>query len=152
MRTSWLHHAKRAIGLPRDARADLLAAQWALLAAQCAVWTRPRGTLVGSVGRSGAARPTPHAERRAQELALAVTRAAGYGLFRPQCLVRALALVRMLDARGLAGARVRVGVAKEGAAFSAHAWVEYGDLLLGDRPERVGAYVPLPGVEVLSRP
>jgi hypothetical protein len=137
--------------LPRDARADLLAAQWALLTAQCAVWVRPRGALVAFGGDGSALHATPAAERRAEALALAVSRAATHGFFRPRCLVRALALVRMLDARGLRGGRVRIGVAKDGASFSAHAWVEYGTLLLGDRPERVSGYAPLDGIEVVTR-
>jgi hypothetical protein len=57
-----------------------------------------------------------------------------------QCLVRSLALVRRLAARGertdlVIGVRVR--------PFSAHAWVQKGDLLLNERCDAVRGYTPI---------
>jgi hypothetical protein len=72
-----------------------------------------------------------------QRLAAAVSRAAHYGLFRPRCLVRAVALHSMLQARGLFGSSLRVGVRRQKAKLFAHAWVEYGGRVLADEEWRV---------------
>lgn len=139
--------------LPRSERADLVAAQGALLAAWFRVATRPRGRLVGMPDDRAGARTVPPDDRtlaRAHGLALAVTRAASHGVFRPQCLVRAVALKHLLDARGLGGGRVQIGVRTRQGAFAAHAWVEYGGEVLGDRPEHVGTFAALPDLTVLG--
>ena len=139
--------------LPRSERADLVAAQGALLAAWLRVATRRRGHLVGLPDERtvpGARPPDERALARARGLALAVTRAASHGVFRPQCLVRAVALKHLLDARGLGGGRVQIGVRTRQGAFAAHAWVEFGGEVLGDRPEHVGTFAPLPHVTVLG--
>ncbi len=44
----------------------------------------------------------------------ALDRAARRGLFRPSCLVRSLALLRLLERGGVSGARMRIGVRREG--------------------------------------
>lgn len=139
--------------LPRSERADLVAAQGALLAAWLRVATRPRGHLVGLPDERivpGTLPPDERALARARGLALAVTRAASHGVFRPQCLVRAVALKHLLDARGLGGGRVQIGVRTRQGAFAAHAWVEFGGEVLGDRPEHVGTFAPLPHITVLG--
>ena len=125
--------------------AELLRAQGALIAAQLRVWTRPRGRLI-ACGTPPS--PEPGAcdhdgERVAERLALAVERAARYGVFRPLCLVRALALQRMLEARGIRSSRVRIGVRLRDGRFAAHAWVEYGGRVLGDTSEHVGMFSEL---------
>ena len=57
------------------------------------------------------------------------------------CLARALALQRLLAQRGHAS-ELRVGVAKVGQDFSAHAWLVLGDrVLIGD--EDLGQYTAL---------
>ena len=130
-----------------------MVAQAALLGAWIRVATRPRGQLVGMAGPEGeAARAVPDesARARARGLALAVTRVATHGVFRPQCLVRAVALKALLDARGLSGSRVQIGVRSRGGAFAAHAWVEYGSEILGDKPEHVQSFAPLPELTVLE--
>lgn len=133
-------------------RADLVVAQGALVAAWLRVAMRPRGRLVGTpAGESGAGTPVPDEQSldRARALALAVTRAASHGLFHPQCLVRAVALKQLLDARGLDGSRVQIGVRTQRGTFAAHAWVEYGSEILGDRAEHVRTFAPLPDLTVL---
>lgn len=86
----------------------------------------------------------------ARRIALAVNRAATFGLFRPKCLVRSRALRRMLDDAGIAGAEVRVGVLLHGGRFLAHAWVEYGGQVVGDDPAAVARYVPMTGIQVAA--
>ena len=147
------HLISKLLRLPRAEWADLMVAQRALLAAWFRVATRPRGQLVGTPGVGQATpRMVPDAASRyrAESLARAVTRAATHGIFRPQCLVRAVALKELLDARGLVGSRVQIGVRSQGGAFAAHAWVEYGTEVLGDKREHVQSFAPLPDLTVLK--
>lgn len=126
---------KKLIALPPREWVDLLAAQVALLHAQILVWTRPRGRLLvqseGAVAKPGADLA------RVRRLALAVERAAEYGLFRPSCLVRAVAVHHMLESHGFAGSWIRVGIRREGGRFMAHAWVDYAGNVLADQEWRV---------------
>lgn len=140
-------------GLTASECGDLLRAQIALIAAQLLIWSRPRGRLVFRAGlgdrdRRGPQPTQPHAEQVAERLGLAVCRAAAHGLFRPPCLVRALALVRLLESRGIRGSTIHVGVCRSGNRLVAHAWVEYGALLLADQPGHVGGYAELTDMEV----
>ena len=169
----WLARLRRAAALPRAERGELARAQAALLAAQLRVWTRPAGRLVrlgphtadapGTTGPRGAdagappgdgepggadstsgrpsARPTAHADA----LARAVDRAARAGLFRPACLVRALALHRLLGRAGVDGGRIRIGVRTEGPRLRAHAWVEVHGAALGENERRARGFLPLAG-------
>jgi hypothetical protein len=138
---------RKLITLKPSEWAELIEAQLALIAAQIDVWRRPIGRLV--VGPSPASITAtalhPEAEARARRLALAVRRAAAYGVFRPLCLVRALALSRLLESNGIRGSRIRVGVRRAGR-FAAHAWVECGPLVLGDAEAHTRAYVGLTDV------
>ena len=126
--------------------AELLHAQWALLSAQSTVRSRPVGELATATAGTTQADPTRLPEAR--RLALAVVRAARYGVIRPQCLVRSVALSRLLASRGIEGALVRVGVRKTGSEFLAHAWVEYAGETLGDADDHVGTFVPLTNLDV----
>lgn len=144
--------------LSRVELAELLSAQWALIQAQWLRWRRPTGQFVSAVAErveeGGSSLPRQLGEQeeaRAARIALMVERAAENGIFRPACLVRSIALTRMLDARGMHGSQLRVGVRWEGERFAAHAWVEYGGRVLGDREEHVRGYTPLSDVELLPR-
>lgn len=123
------------------------------------VWTRPTGRLVTSRPAADTAPgelPVPGngttLEPRAEELALAVGRAAEHGIFRPLCLVRAVALQRLLEAHGIHGSRVRVGVRLDRGRFLAHAWVEHRQHVLGDRAELVRTFAELADVRVGDAP
>lgn len=135
---------------------ELLAAQGALIRAQLQSWLRPVGSFVSPIAPAQPPSASPGAAAdaetvaRAARLALSVGRAAENGIFRPACLVRALALTRMLEARGIHGSQLRVGVRLEDGEFSAHAWVEYAGRILGDRPENVTRYTPLSDVKLLE--
>ena len=129
---------RKLIRLPPSEWVDLLAAQGALLRAQLLVWTRPRGWLLTPAQRpaltdTGGRDVAPTLRR----LALAVERAADYGLFRPSCLVRAVAVHRMLESHGFVGSWIRVGIRREGGRFFAHAWVVYEGHVLADQEWRV---------------
>lgn len=125
---------------------DLAAFAWAqleLLRAQAIVWTRPIGGLL--------AESTPHPERvgqvppesveqRTARIARAADRAARRGVFRPSCLVRSLALHRMLERSGIHGSVIRIGVRREGDELLAHAWVEHMGSTLIDTPSAVASF------------
>jgi hypothetical protein len=125
---------------------DLLAAQAALARAQLLVWIRRPGALVTPLADA----PTrssdgvdPEKLRAAERIARAVSRAARRGVFRPSCLVRAVALHQMLQGRGLTGSSLRIGVRREGASLLAHAWVDYGGLVLGEEEWHVKRFEEL---------
>ncbi len=134
--------------LPRLKRLDwaawrmLMRAQAALLRAQWEMRSRPTGELVSddTVPTRDMAMDRLEDARR---VALAVNRAATYGVFRPLCLARAMALRKLLAGEGIEGANVRVGVLLRNGAFIAHAWVEYAGQVVGDDPLMVARYAPL---------
>ena len=142
---------RRLLARPGEMR-ELAPAQLALLAAQCELWRRPVGRLVTADGVQAPtvpAAPRPDVARRdAQRLAVAVRRAAAYGLFRPKCLARAIALHRMLERRGIRGSRVRVGVRRGRGTFAAHAWVELHGAALGEEANVPRRYAPLDGMRI----
>jgi len=136
---------------------DLLQAQVALLAAQVLVWTRPTGRLVSQAGSADgptSSMPTvgPALMDRAQQLGLAVSRAGDYGVFRPLCLVRAVAVHRMLERHHMHGSRIRIGVRMRRGRFGAHAWVEYGGRVIGDNIEHVESFAELAEVHLVDAP
>ncbi|HEX6533537.1 MAG TPA: lasso peptide biosynthesis B2 protein [Gemmatimonadaceae bacterium] len=136
--------------------ADLAQAQLELIAAQFLVSTRPTGRLVSSDTPPVAPSATPTSasplplDPRAERLALAVSRAADYGIFRPLCLVRAVAINRMLERRGIHGSRIRIGVRVRRGRFMAHAWVEYGDRVIGDSEAHVDSFAELTDVKLVD--
>src|SRR4051812_36460446 len=99
----------------RDGRwrdlSDVLVAQVALARAQLQLRTRPEGALIDPIAAPDVTSRTPalHHEQ-AERFARAVIRAARYGVLRPQCLVRALALQQLLERRAITGSAVRIGV------------------------------------------
>jgi hypothetical protein len=142
------HIAKKLLALSPREWLDLVQAQSALLAAHMTVRSRPVGTLATPVSASAHDAPDPARMPEARRLALAIVRAARFGVFRPQCLVRSVALSRLLERRGIRGAIVRVGVRRQAGEFLAHAWVELDGQTLGDADDHVGSFVPLTNLEV----
>jgi hypothetical protein len=126
---------------------DLFAAQFALVKTQMRMKRIPVGTLTV---RDTATPELESGDReRAHALARAVSRAADYGVFRPFCLVRAMALQELLDSNGIRGSAVRVGVRREAGEFSAHAWVVWRNELLGDREDHVARFTEVSDLRVL---
>ena len=130
----------------RGRRRDIQAAaraQGALLVAQLHLWFRPVGKLVTC--RTAPAKLPLSEEGRAQaeEAALSIDRASRRGFFRPSCLVRALALQRILESRGIMGSVVRIGVRRNVDQLLAHAWVEHCGVILGDSPAIVANFTVL---------
>lgn len=134
-----------------DARGwrDLLRAQLALLRASWRLRRVPVGRL--------AIREAVHRDRvsgdaaRAAAVALAVERASTHGLYRPRCLARSLALRDLLVADGVEGASIRIGVRRHRGEFQAHAWVRWGDAILGDSPVHVAAFTEVDDLSLVPR-
>jgi hypothetical protein len=137
---------------------DIAEAQIELLVSQTIVATRRTGQLVsraaldpfGDSISSTAAAPATPVDPRPEQLALAVMRAAENGVFRPLCLVRSVALKRLLDRHGYAGSMVKIGVRMSRGRFAAHAWVAYNDQILGDQEWHVKSFAELDEVNVMD--
>jgi hypothetical protein len=86
---------------------------------------------------------------RAHALGDAVRRVAKYGVFRPACLVRSIALQRLLQIDGIQGAIIRVGVKQSEDGMDAHAWVELSGEVIGDSAAHVRQYAPLDDLSVV---
>lgn len=128
---------------------ELATAQAGLLGAQFLVATRPLGRLVSSEAPSSPLSRSEGAVGDATRLARSVNRAAAYGIFRPRCLVRAVALQRLLERRGIHGSRIRVGVRNAHGRFAAHAWVEYGSVVLGDHESHVSSFSRVADIQLV---
>jgi len=139
----WRFRFRRLRRIDPAALWELGRAQLELLRARAELSIRPKGKLLDLDSNPPLPEPDPVLIGRAERLSLALERAAENGLFRPSCLVRSLALRRLLNARGIVGSRIRIGVRNTGGEFQAHAWVEYGSVVLGDRAFHVERFVPL---------
>jgi hypothetical protein len=133
---------------------DLVDAQLSLLIAQYLVWTRPKGRFVkdAQLDSPGVQEPVSLRSemwRNAFRAAVAIRRVADHSWLKPRCLVRAVALSRMLEKRGITGSRVRVGVKQRAGEFSAHAWVELGQRVLGDDAHHVQSFAELVDLQVV---
>lgn len=69
---------------------------------------------------------------------------------RPKCLARSLALRRMLRAAGIP-AEMKIGVARPGDGFEAHAWVEVEGRVVNDAPDIATRFRPLEAAADLLR-
>jgi hypothetical protein len=136
--------------------ADCIAAQFALLRARRLLATAPIGALTkrraaDAERRSAQSSPAaPDAQRRAEAIGRAVQWTASHGLFRPFCLVQALALQDLLARAGMPHGEIRVGVRREGTSLKAHAWVRWNGQILGDDPTHVSAFTEVDDISVLG--
>ncbi len=146
----WYRIPAKLIRLPGSQLMDLALAQWSILWAQGTVWIRPRGELLLMTSAT-AGDDFGGSESRARALDLAVRRVARFGILRPQCLVRALALHRLLTRAGVRGSRVRIGVRLTEAEFSAHAWVVWGSTVLGDDLHSVRQFAAITDGQAATR-
>jgi len=138
--------AKILVAEPGEAL-QLLEAQWALLCARLARRHEPLGQLVSE---SVQEQPIdPCWQIPAMRLSTAVDRVSRFGCFRPTCLEQAMALQRMLERRGIGPGVIRVGVQMQEGSFIAHAWLQLGDMVLGDQPGRVKRFHQLTDVKAV---
>jgi hypothetical protein len=135
--------------------ADRIAAQFALLRARRLLATAPIGALttrrVGTPNLAPEPRhAAPAAQRRAESLGKAVQWTAAHGLFRPFCLVQALALQDLLARADIHDSEIRVGVRRDGTSLKAHAWVRWNGQVLGDDPQYVRGFTEVDDIGVLG--
>ena len=131
---------------------DLVEAQLWVAWAQLLVRMVPKGRLVSrSFSASRAADEAPPVNLDlAERVATAVSRICRHGLLRPECLVRSIALQKMLVRHGVDDSRVRLGVRTRDGVFESHAWVECGGRLIGDEPGHVRTFMPLEGLSLFG--
>lgn len=146
-----LHFARRLFNLTPGEFADLVLAQWWLLAALWIVRRRPRGELLRPVHVAAAGGGGHRDDARLERLAVAVDRVSRFGLFRPTCLVRAVALEGQIRRANAGPAVVRVGVAQVAGELLAHAWIELEGQVIGDEPSHVRRFTPLHDFSALAR-
>ncbi len=138
--------------LDRRALLDLIAAQGALIAAEWRMRTHPIGSLtMRDATPATEITGAPQHTARAREIANAVRRAADHGLFRPFCLVRAMALRTLLERADIHGSEIRIGVRRRDGVFAAHAWVRWNNEILGDVPSHVATFTEVDDIRVLGR-
>lgn len=144
--------ARKVISLGVREWRELWRAQWALILAQRLVSKRAPGQLTGRASTAAGPQHAQGAEARSRARALgdAVRRAAKYGIFRPACLVQAIAIQRLLAADGIQGAIIKVGVKQAEEGMEAHAWVELEGDVIGDTLAHVREFAPLNELSVLS--
>lgn len=119
---------------------DLWRAQWFVVREQ----VRLRHADDGALLRAWSVRPpsSPTGDRdaaahgRAIAIGDAVRRVGAFGLTRPRCLARSLAISRLLS-REQIGSVIRVGVRRTDTGLEAHAWVEHDGVVIGDSPAHV---------------
>jgi hypothetical protein len=129
----------------------LVKAQAALLRARVDVRRRPQGELVsGANSPEGQGPPSPSRRGDAELVGEAIRRAAKFGLFRPTCLVRSIAISAMLRKEGITGGRIRVGVGLRDGKFVAHAWVEYDGVIIGDDDSVVSRFDAIDDLRVVA--
>jgi hypothetical protein len=89
--------------------------------------------------------------RDAARIAHMVHAAARYGLVRPTCLERSLALWWFLGREGIESS-LRIGTRKTASGLEAHAWVEFGGNALDETSGTIPDYAPFDAAfPVLSR-
>ena len=133
----------RPLHIPPREWLDYLRAHIALVYGALAVRLRSRGRLLAYEGGSVAAEISPQAWARTAELERALVRALKYGVLRPKCLPRSVALHWLLRRAGIPGSRIRIGVRPEADGLRAHAWVTLADRVVGDDPRFVGRFTEI---------
>lgn len=135
----------------------LLEAQFYLGLGELARLVRPKGELVRGVQdlsttvEAPAQREVVISELRAAAVVgWAVTRAARYGIVRSQCLVRSLAIQRMLKRRGIRGSELKIGVRVENGKLLAHAWVQLHGAVVGDSVGYVSTFQSAPDLKLVQ--
>ena len=144
---------RRVLRQPLRTWGELAHAQLMLIVAQVIVWSRPIGELVEPESQLPAtvhrATAKPPLDARAMRYAKAVRLASAHGIFRPKCLVRAVAIDRMIRGAGIGGSRIKIGVRVNDDGFAAHAWVELDGRVLGDRRDYTRQFAPITDVRVV---
>jgi hypothetical protein len=127
---------------------DEPSAKASMAATLCCIWEQRRARrdlqnnsladIVSRLRRSSD-QSSPSSADDCREIAAAFVRAKRYMSSDDQCLVRGIAMTRMLGRRGVAASLV-FGVTMP---FAAHSWVQVGDTVLTDSLDMVLHYRPI---------
>lgn len=130
--------ARELVSHPSSRPSEVVRAGWALALSTVAF----RGRSLASLAADDSACPDqdPVDEVRLARLVGAARAARPWVPFEGECLQRAFQLRRFLAGRGLAVDWI-FGVRTW--PFGAHCWLQAGDLVVGDRLDRVGRYTPI---------
>ena len=132
-----------------DKRAQRLFLWAAVLMPMISASLRLRGLRAtqATLGRFLLTSATPHDQAKgnmakdAARIAHMVHAAARYGLVRPTCLEKSLALWWFLGRRGIASS-LRIGTRKNGNRLEAHAWIELSGRALNETGGPIPDYAP----------
>jgi hypothetical protein len=113
---------------------SLLWLPWCALSLRLRGFRRTRQALLVGSAQTQIQDPDANQLALARRIARAVDLAAIYGMFRANCLQRSLVLCRQLHLRGLPH-ELKWGASLVERDFSAHAWVECGDVVINDRQD-----------------
>ncbi|KHL54588.1 lasso peptide biosynthesis B2 protein [Xanthomonas cannabis] len=147
--TSVMPVARSAMEMPIPARRPQLLEKLEVLAlvlsTRLVLKRNPLGRVLGSLsaaaqGRGMQQRPLAELEQRLTDAASVFRRARVWVPVEMRCLLDSVALARFLRRRQL-DAQVVFGVALD--PFSAHCWVQTGDLVLNDTVGNVHAHTPI---------
>jgi Transglutaminase-like superfamily len=100
--------------------------------------------LPGSIEHNIQSRASGDATKDASEISRMVQAAARYGVMRPTCLEKSLALWWLLGRRGMASS-LRIGTRKAASGLEAHAWVEFDGKALNEPNETRDRYTAFEG-------
>ncbi|MFN8652016.1 MAG: lasso peptide biosynthesis B2 protein [Gemmatimonadales bacterium] len=138
----------RLASLSARAWTDFARAHAAVIYATLAVRFRSRGRLLASETDLTVTPLPPAVWKRVSELEQALARALKYGLLRPACLPRSVALHWLLTHSGVPGSRIRIGVRPGPEGLAAHAWVTLAGEVVGDDPVFVARYTEIADTRV----
>ena len=130
----------RPLSAPGARPADIWRLTCAVLDLSRGYLMRPLGPILGFARRSNAGLPPPSVDPELIRLAAVFDRLAPWLPISGKCLVRSFVLLRFLqrsgrDADWVFGVRVW--------PFSAHCWLQVGDMALDDHADRLRAYEPI---------
>ena len=133
---------RRFFSLSGADRRLLVEAWWRLVAAAIRLRFAPERAVATALADSRPHPPRGGVPIAAEDVALAVSRAAAHHLRAMTCLPRSLALRTMLARRGISS-RLRIGVRKESGTVAAHAWIEVDGRPVGEPAAIEERFLPL---------
>jgi len=131
---------REAVPAPCPASQDVARALIVLTAGALSFRRRSLAQLVNAAPAFAAELPRSRLESRIAELLGAERRARPWAPFEGQCLQRAFLLRQLLAS---AGAAVDWVFGVRTWPFTAHCWLQAGDLVVGDRLDRVARFTPI---------
>ncbi|MGQ0766793.1 MAG: lasso peptide biosynthesis B2 protein [Gemmatimonadota bacterium] len=145
-----LKRTRKAATLSPSQWSDLLRAQWYILRAHYRLRGTPEGELMTGWATRGTRSEKMEAGQvdlsrldRARVVGEAVRRIGDFGLTRPRCLARSIAITEMMRSEGIEGADIHIGIRTVPGKLEAHAWVEFAGEVVGDTRAYVNRFAEM---------